>query len=139
MGGISQDSSFTAKEVIIMKQYPESLTAKSMLGRWAKACIAGKWKVLPDQITKKYKEVPNFLRPLLQLPCKGPSTGCQLPWELQQAFDVYRRLKLVWQEIEMSHILARNEIVHVYIYIYIHIRVGGGGAGGDVPRTLPIW
>ena len=49
--------------------------------------IAGRWRALPEAATARYKEVPNFLRPVVGLEMKGNGSDRGLPMELQVAFE----------------------------------------------------
>mmetsp|Transcript_9967 Transcript_9967/g.21898 ORF Transcript_9967/g.21898 Transcript_9967/m.21898 type:complete len:164 (-) Transcript_9967:55-546(-) len=61
----------TAREVMTMMQFPESLRGFGMVGRWQRAAKAQRWAALPKDVQQKHKEVPVSLRKCMKLNLKG--------------------------------------------------------------------
>lgn len=60
-------ASCTSGEMATMVAFPESLTSVGMLGCWKRAAALYQWHLLPIDISKKAKEIPNWLRLSLRI------------------------------------------------------------------------
>ena len=84
----SLPSSVRRREEVVMRRFPESLSASGQLGRWRSAATKSHWKHLPLDVAMKSKELPNWARRSLDIKtCKARDPGWFFPVELQIAYD----------------------------------------------------
>jgi len=75
-----------AREAIMIARHP-NLLKKGMLFKWKRHARQQKWHLLPLNIAKLHKEVPNWLRESLGLKMKGKPAADDMPLELLAKFD----------------------------------------------------
>jgi len=75
-----------AREAIMIARHP-NLLKKGMLFKWKQHARQQKWHLLPLNIAKQHKEVPNWLRESLGLKMKGKPAADDMPLELLTKFD----------------------------------------------------
>ena len=75
-----------AREAIMISRHP-SILKKGMLFKWKRNARHQKWHLLPVNIAKMHKEVPNWLRESLGLKMKGKPAADDMPIELLTKFD----------------------------------------------------
>ena len=84
----SLDKTVTGREMVTMTRFPESLTAQGMLGRWVLASQKFAWHLVPTEIQRSCKALPNWLKcDLCEANAKGTSLDIFLPYDLQQEYD----------------------------------------------------
>ena len=75
-----------AREAIMIARH-HNLLKKGMLFKWKQHAQQQKWHLLPVNIAKQHKEVPNWLRESLGLKMKGKPAADDIPLELLTKFD----------------------------------------------------
>jgi len=67
--------------------FPHILTSTGQLKRWRHVAELNHWRYLPEDLQRKYHEIPQQLRKELGLPPKGRHDASRLPEEVLNALD----------------------------------------------------
>jgi hypothetical protein len=101
-----------SREAVMLARYPNILR-KGMLFKWKRNARRQRWHLLPEEISKQHKEIPNWLRESLGLKKRGKLSADTVPLEVLHKFDnaLYSRCCALQAEQGVNELLTSRSMI----------------------------
>ena len=101
-----------SREAVMLERYPNILR-KGMLNKWKRNARRQRWHLLPVEISKQHKEIPNYLRESLGLQKRGKVTANNMPLEVLHKFDnaLFSKCRILQAQHEANELLRSRSMI----------------------------
>ena len=101
-----------SREAVMLARYPNILR-KGMLFKWKRNARRQRWHLLPEDISKEHKEIPNSFRGSFGLQRKGKLKADTVPLEVLHKFDnaLHSRCRALKAEQGVNELLTIRSMI----------------------------